>query len=50
MANILYAKIGLKLPKKMWGGTQGGSGWSLGHDDDVRFLINVSYNNPDDNF
>ena len=50
MANILYAKIGLKLPKKMWGGGQSGKSWSLGHDDDVRFLINVSYNNPDDNF
>ncbi len=50
MANILYAKVGLKLPKAMWGGGQSGRSWSSGHDDDVRFLINVSYNNPDDTF
>ena len=46
MANILYAKVGLKLPKAMWGS----DGFAEGYDDDVRFLINVSYNNPDDTF
>ena len=46
MANIVYAKIGLKLPKSMWGSDE----FAEGYDDDVRFLVNVSYNNPDDTF
>jgi len=46
MANILYAKTGLKIPKTMFGR----DGFNKGFDDDIRFLINVSYNNPEDNF
>ena len=46
MANILFAKVGLTLPKAIWGSDN----LAAGFDDDVRFLVNVSYNNPDDNF
>ena len=46
MANILFAKVGLTLPKTIWGSDD----LVAGYDDDVRFLVNVSYNNPDDNF
>ena len=43
MANIVYAKTGLSIPKVMFGR----DGFDKGFDDDIRFLINVSYNNPD---
>ena len=46
MANILFAKIGLKIPKTMFGK----EGFKEGYDDDIRLLINLAYNNPDDTF
>lgn len=46
MANIVYAKTGLSIPKVMFGR----DGFDKGFDDDIRFLINVSYNNPADTF
>ena len=46
MANILFAKVGLTLPKAIWGSDN----LAAGYDDDVRFLVNASYNNLDDNF
>ena len=43
MANIVYAKTGLKIAKTEFGLV----GFAEGYYDDVIFLINVSYNNPD---
>ncbi len=46
MANIVYGKAGLKIPATIFGKSK----FSDGEDDYVRLLINLAYNNPDDNF
>jgi len=49
MTNIAYAKVGLSLRfDSIDKGTKGN--FFSGSDDWVRFLVNLAYNNPDDNF